>query len=182
MLKDLRIRDTRDGLVITATQANSLANAIVSSFVVGAVVAIALRRLLETPFLAVMTIVAMGLSLWLGIRKRGIELRVSNLELISRGRCGDNFRSVRNVNRAEIRWLEYEEDTTGPESSHHPGGLYAVLRHQSICIFPYANEEQAAAIIQRIVERFPDLVQQLRAQSSFGEHFTSLGLDRPSSK
>jgi hypothetical protein len=105
------------------------------------------------------------------------ELRVTNLELQSSVR--GTFGSRRSVSRADIRWLEYQEDSSGLETSHHPGGLYAVLRLQSVCLLPYVNEQQTAQIIERIVTKFPDLGKQSNESSSFGAHFISLGLNDP---
>jgi len=182
MANEIEIRDRENALVVTAKRGRSVANGILGALGAGTFVAIAFRHLLGTPVLVAMTALVAGLSLLLAMRQQDAELRVTSLELKSRGRCGDSFRSTRSVSRADVRWLEYQEDTTGPETSHHPGGLYAVLSGHSVCILPYVDKQQTAEVIQRIVEKFPDLGQQWEGQSPFGQHFTSLGLDQRKAK
>ncbi|HET6180245.1 MAG TPA: hypothetical protein VFE61_25210 [Candidatus Sulfotelmatobacter sp.] len=60
---------------------------------------------------------------------------------------------------------------------HEPGGLYAGLKLGSTCILPYLDEKQTQAVIEAIYERFPDmLTAAAKAQSPFGQHFTTLGI------
>ena len=81
------------------------------------------------------------------------------------------------MSTSEVRWLEYQEDTTGPETAHHPGGLYAVLKHRSVCVLPDLDEQQTASVIERIKDKYPDLRAQWSEQSFFGKGFISLGLN-----
>lgn len=182
MATELRIQDYQDVLVITAKQGRSLANGALSALVTGIFVTFAFRHLLGMPTLVAVTALASGLSFLLGTRRQDAELRITNSELKSKGRFGDSFRTTRRANLADIRWLEYQEDTTGPETSHHPGGLYAVLSGRSICILPYVDEQQTGEAIHRILEKFPHLRQQWEGQSPFGQHFTSLSLDQRKAK
>jgi hypothetical protein len=181
MATELTIRDHADALVITAKQDYSLLDALVSAFTGGAFVIIVFHAWLRLPALAMISTTAAGLGGFFGSRQRKSELRVTNLELTSKGACGDSLRSVRSISRMDVRWLEYQEDKTGPESLH-PGGLYAVLRYHSVRILPYVDETQAASVIRRIAEKFPDFEDQWKGQSPFGEHFISLALDQPKSK
>src|SRR5262249_18565434 len=113
------------------------------------------------------------------------ELRVTNLEYEARafGAWG-LAQETRPVSRTDVRWLEYQEDTSGPESDHF-GGLYAVLRWSSVCILRYADAEQTEQVIQRIATSFPDFANEWVKESDrgggvgeLGGHFISLGLDR----
>jgi hypothetical protein len=176
MANELTIRDSEGVLIITAKQGRSAVNGILGALAGGTFVAIAFHNLLGTPALIITTAIVAVLSLFLGMREQHAELRVTNLALTSKGRYGDSLWSKRSVSAADVRWLEYQQDSTGPETSHHPGGLYAVLSNRNICILPYVDEHQAADVIQRIVERFPDLRGRWEGQSPFGQHFTSLGL------
>ncbi len=182
MATDLRMQDYQDTLVVMAKQGRSLANGILCALATGTFVLIAFRHFLGTLVLVAVTALASGLSFLLGTRRQDAELGITNFELKSKARFGDSFRSTRRVSLADIRWLEYQEDTTGPETSHHPGGLYAVLSGHSVCILPYVDEQQTAEIIHRILEKFPYLRQQWEGQSPFGQHFTSLGLDQRKAK
>jgi hypothetical protein len=176
MPTELKIRDCENALIVTAKQERSPVNGIIGALAAGMFVAIAFSHLLGTLVVVAVTALAASLGLLLGMRQQDTELYITNSGLKSRGRYGDSFRSTRSVSCRDVRWLEYQEDTTGPETSHHPGGLYAVLSGHSVCILPYVDEEQVTEVIQRIVEKFPDLRQQWEGQSPFGEHFTSLGL------
>jgi len=80
-----------------------------------------------------------------------------------------------------VRWLEYQNDMSGPESDH-PGGLYAVLKHRSVCVLPYLSAEQTTEVVERIATRFPDFRDQWCSQSVFGSHVIYLGLDSPDSR
>ena len=182
MAKQLEITESEDALLVTAKQGRSVMSGILGAVASGTFVAIAFRQLLVTPVLVVLIVLAAGLSLLLGIRRQNAELLVTIFELKSRGRFGDSFRSNRSLNPADVRWLEYQQDTTGPETSHHPGGLYAVLKGRSTCVLPYVDEQQAGEIIQRIMKRFPRLREQWEQQTPFGTHITSLGLDQPKAK
>jgi hypothetical protein len=57
------------------------------------------------------------------------------LDYTSRPIGGWRIRQARSIARMEVRWLEYHEDTRGPEGGE-PGGLYAILKHRSVCILP----------------------------------------------
>lgn len=178
MVGELKIRGDDSSLVITARQGRSFVTAVVSALATSAFLAIASHYILGLPTLLLVTVVAIGagLSFSLAIRSTVNELRMTNRELESQGRCGDRFRSARHIDCADILWLEYQEDTSGPETSYHPGGLYAVLKHHSICILPYVDRQQADTVIGKISERFPELRQRWKAQSPFGQHVTLLPL------
>lgn len=173
----IKIEETQDGLIITADQGHSLVTAIVGALAAGAFTAIAASRLLGIAAIITLTALVASISFLFGIRRRINELRVTGSQFHARGRLGDRLRSARSVAAADIKWLEYQEDTTGPETAHHPGGLYAVLRRQSVCVLPYVDRLQADEVIEKISARFPHLRQQWKGQSPFGQHITRLGLD-----
>jgi hypothetical protein len=177
----LGIVDFDDALLIRAKRMPSLTEAIVSAAAAGGFAGIAVFRFVAMPVMVAIALLAGLLGFLWAIRKRNAELRVTNLEFRLRGRVGDEFGSARSVCRADIRWLEYQEDTSGPETSHHPGGLYAVLLSRSICMLPDIDERQTAVVIERIFEKFPDFRDQWRRNSPYGQHFTTLGLDGPNS-
>jgi hypothetical protein len=109
------------------------------------------------------------------MRSRITELLVTNLEFVTRGHFAENLGSQPSVSSADIRWLEYREDKSGPDASI-PGGLYAVLKKTGICILPDLNEQQTSEVIGKIEDKFPQFKEQWRNNSAFGEHFTSLNI------
>jgi hypothetical protein len=111
---ELTIRDRAGALVITAKQEYSLLNALVGAFTGGAFVTIAFHAWLRFPALAMIAMLVASLGGFFGSRQRKSELRVTNLELTSKGACGDSLRSSRSISRMNVRWLEYQEDTTVP--------------------------------------------------------------------
>jgi hypothetical protein len=181
MKVELKIVDFDDALVIKAKQKPSLGEAILSAVASGGFVGLIVFRFVAMPAMVAIAAVAGFLGFLYAVHKRNAELRVTNLEFRSRGRVGDDFGSTRNVCGTDVRWLEYQEDTSGPETSHHPGGLYAVRGSLSICMLPYIDQQQTALVIDRILDKFPEFRQQWRRNSPFGQHFTALGLDEPNS-
>lgn len=177
MLKELKIEDDQDVLFITARQNSSLATAMVGALTAGAFVVIVFHAAFGIAILGLFAAVAGGLTFLVGIRRKVNELRVTKLGFNARGTFGDSFRTVRTVSSADVRWLEYQEDTTGPETSHHPGGLYAVLRFHSVCILPDIDRGQTNEVIGRITDKFPTFKEQWNGQSAFGRNFTSLELN-----
>lgn len=119
---------------------------------------------------------AVGLALIGAMRTRRAELRVTNLEYVSRGTNFTGlFHASQNIPRADVQSLEYQEDKSGPEWDH-PGGVYAKLKRRSVCILPHVDANQAAAVIERIGTKFVDLGDNGGGESGFGDHFTSLRL------
>ena len=169
--------DSRDGLLVRTERKASLMEALLSCAVMGAFVAIACIRFLRIWEVIVLAIVSASLAFLIAKRTERFELRITRKEFVARGRVGDNLGGVRSVCTADILWLEYQEDTTGADSARHPGGLYAVVRHRSICILPDIDQKQTALIIERVKNRFPDLREQWAANSPFGSHFITLGLN-----
>ena len=153
---------------------------IIGACIAGVVVFLVAHRYLPlSAALAFSGLVAGAEVLSIG-RGRVAVLKVTNLELASEAHIEGWFRSRRSICRADIRGLEYQEDTTGPETASHPGGLYADVRHGSVCLLPNIDESQTAFIIESIWEHFPDFRKQCAEQSPF-EHFTQLHLDQASS-
>ncbi len=177
MASKLDMRDLEGALVIRVSRKGIVREAIVSVVVALIVVGVFASRLLRGPMLIALAVLVVAADLIYVMRRRNAELTVTNLELRSRAYIEGWYGPVRSVPRADIRWMEYQEDTTGPETAHHPEGLYAVLDRRNICLLPYVNEEQAALVIDKIVKKFPDFGDQWRRQSPFGENFTTLGLN-----
>jgi hypothetical protein len=175
----LGIHNSGNALVIRAEREPSLTNGLVAAFASGffwVIVFHSLLRLQSWWLLGSTTIPIAGISFLLAVRRKSAELRISRDEIILRGRVGDSFRSRRRVNPQEVKWLEYQADTTGPETSHHPEGLYAVLSRHSVCLLPDIDAQQTATVIEQIHSRFPDLSRKWQSQSPFGQNFLSLGL------
>lgn len=123
-----------------------------------------------------LAILAGAINFFFARRTRKFELRVTRNELSARGRAGDNPNNLRSVPTVDIQWLEYQQDATGPENADHPAGLYAVLKHRSVCLLPDIGEQQTSLVIDRINEKYPGLRTQWAGQSAFGKNFTTLKL------
>lgn len=178
-MTELNVIDLDEALLVTAARKRSTAEGLLSATAVGVATAI-----VAAFFVGKLLLVALALAtgsaafLW-AVRTDRHELRITREKFVSCGRVGDNFGSIRTVDATDIRWLEHQEDTSGPETSHHPGGLYAVLELRSVCLLPELDEQQTNLIIERIKDRFPDFRGRWSGHSPFGRHFTSLGLDEP---
>jgi hypothetical protein len=142
----------------------------------GAFVALVCSRFLVRWEVIVLASLSASVAFLSAKRAERFELRITRKEFVARGRVGDNLGSIRSVCAADILWLEYQEDTGGADSARHPGGLYAVVKHRSVCILPEIDQEQTCLMIERIKDRFPDFRSQWAGNSPFGNHFISLGL------
>ena len=192
MLSTLNIVDRGDELIIQSERKFSRAEAIMSTVATGGFTAIIAFQVVEgmaSILLAVCAASLAFLSVTRKHRKYNIELRITRLKFVLRGRVGDNLRSKWNVSSWDIQWLEYQADTTGPESSYHPGGLYAILEHgsivrfpHSICLLPDLDEPQTALIIKRIEDKFPEFRRRWARASPYGRHYTTLRLNEPESR
>jgi hypothetical protein len=182
MATELQFLEYKDALLIRATKQPGLVNATASAVVAGGFVAIVVHAYVSAAAgVLPAAAVAAALGFVAGKLPRRSELRVTNLEYVSQtfGACG--FRGARSIPRFDVRWLEYQDDASGPESDR-PGGLYAVLKHRNVCILPYLSPEQTTEAIERIATRFPDFGGRRPGPSAFGSHVISLGLDSPNSK
>jgi len=179
--QQLEIRDFKDGLRIKARQRRSLVQGIFSAVIAASFVVLILARFVSLPILILIVVLAAGLGFAQVLREKVAELHVTNLELTTHGYFGSDYRGTRSVPRADIRWLEYQEDRGGIETSYHPAGLYAVLRSGDACVLPNVNDQQSGEIIEAIAKRFPEFAKQWHSDSPFGEHFTTLGLNQPKS-
>ncbi|HXN49803.1 MAG TPA: hypothetical protein VN893_24330 [Bryobacteraceae bacterium] len=171
MAKQLEIRDFEDALLIRTEDDHAPAKAVLSALVSALFVGFVLGRFLQASLLIPVAVLVATLAFLAALGARKAELRVTNLEFESRGDVGDGSGSTRTVCRADVRWLEHQDRGVS--------GLYAVLRHHSVCMLPYVDEQQAMLVIERIVNKFPDFEKQWEGQSPFGKHFTELGLSRP---
>lgn len=174
--QQLEIREYRDGLLIKARQRHSLAQGIFSATIAAAFVVLVVKRFVSLPVLILVVVLAAGFGFAQVLREKEAELNVTNLEFRTSGYFGGDYRARRSLSSADVRWLEYQEDRGGIESSYHPAGLYAVLRVGEACMLPHVNEQQAGEIIEAIAKRFPDFSKRWHSESPFGEHFTTLGL------
>ncbi len=179
MSTEVHVVEIGDALQVNVARKPSLSEGFVSAAVAIGCVAILMSSVFARPVVIVVAIAAGSIAFLHSMRKTISQLIVTKLEFVSRGKVGDNIGSMRTVCLADVQWLEYQEDTSGPESSSHPGGLYAVVGRRSVCLLPDIDEAQTALIIDRILDKFPGFRQQCRANSPFGKNFTLLGLNEP---
>jgi hypothetical protein len=180
MPTELNIIDRNDTLLATTKQKPPLLDGLVSATATGGCTGLLASSFVGKPELVALVCLTSSVAFFYALRTRRFELRITRLEFKSRGRLGDSLASTRTVCASDIQWLEHQENTTGLDTAHHPRGLYAVLRHRSVCLLPDVDEQQSASIIERIHDKYPEFRAQWSGQSPFGRHFTSLGLDEPS--
>lgn len=174
----IEIVDLDDELVVNSEWRSSIPEAVVSAVVAGGCTALVLLQYVEadTIFAGLASVAAAAVAFMTARRQQSGQLRVTRNRFEARGRIGDRLGSSRAVSSSEVKWLEYQEDTTGVDNADHPGGLYAVLRWRNICLLPYADANQTYSVIERIQDKFPDLRQQWAKVSAFGQNFQTLGL------
>lgn len=176
-MTNVNIVESDNALVVQSERTPSLVEGVLTAVATAVFVGIAGWFVVGKPLAVVLAVVAAPLGFLFVRRVRKFELRISRSEFAAQGKVGDNWGNSRSVPTSVVQWLEYQEDTTGPETAHHPGGLYAILNHRSVCLLPDVDEQQAVAVIERIKDKYPDLGAQWSGHSSFGRGFISLGLN-----
>lgn len=173
---ELTVTDTGTALEVTAiVHASTLGRSIAAS-ATGLAVFVFSFQSLAPPYAVFFSAGAAVVSWILATRKKVYRLKMDPSQFLSTGSIGDSFARQRKLNPEEVRWLEYREDSSGPETAEHPKGLYAVLPSRSVCLLPEIDEEVTHRLIDTIGERFPQLQARWRGQSAYGEGVTSLGI------
>lgn len=171
---ELTVTDTGTALeVIAIVHASTLGRSIAAS-AAGLAVFVFTFQSLAPPY-AVFCGAGAAISSWiLASRKKVYRLTMDPNQFLSSGFIGDSFSRHRKLNPEEVKWLEYQENVSGPETAEHPKGLYAVLPSRSICLLPEIEEIEAHRLIDRIGERFPQLQSRWHCHSAYGDGVTSL--------
>jgi len=177
MMTNVNITERDDCLVVRTVRTPSIAEGVLSAAAASVFVGITASFLVGRTTAVVLASIISAITFLYARRARKFELRIDTFKFVALGKVGDHLGKTRSVSVSEIRWLEFQEDATGPETAQHPGGLYAVLKHRKLCLLPDVDEQQTASIIDRIEAKYPALREQWGKESSFGEHFTSLGLN-----
>jgi hypothetical protein len=119
------------------------------------------------------------LSSWLGT---AVELRVTNLDFISTGRCPEEGYKPSVTARADVYDLVYHQASGGGDDPEIPKGLY--IQHHAggilnpdICVLPHLDEAQTGQAIEAIYRRFPDTGKLVPA-TPFEPYLTSLNLSQ----
>jgi len=178
MLETLNIRKIADGLLIRSRMQHGHLQAIISAIVSATFFVFVVRFFFSSPILVLCGVAIAGSVFgYLEVmRFRTAELRATNLEFQTT--FSGLFRSAHSVPRANIRWLEYRDEGGGSDS-YATEGLYAVLNHGSKCILPYLSPQQTDTVIDALYRQFPDMLSEgAEPRSPFGEHFTTLGLQK----
>jgi hypothetical protein len=121
------------------------------------------------------------------LRGTAVELRVTNLELISSGHAPEDY-SPPVIPRADVYNLQYREASGGGDFPELPEGLYVEhygaglgLWNKSTCVLPHLDKAKTEQVIQTIYRRFPD-TGQLPQVGAFEPYLTSLNLNAPDRK
>jgi hypothetical protein len=188
MKSGLEKREEPDRLVFQVKQARRLGNLL---WTIVALIAFYLFwRVLpsRTERVPVACVILLLLARQIFVTWRGthVELHVTNLDLVSKGRSPGGYRSI-TISRADIYDLEYRAaQPGGGEVEDLPEGLYAVYKQlmpwdASHCMLPEVGRRQAEEIIQEIMHRFPD-TGALASRPSTPSELTSLNLNMPTDR
>lgn len=175
-ITQVTVIDTRIGFELIAIVRASMLGRIVALSAAGLAVFAFTFQSLALPYTLLFSAGAAVASWILATRKRVHRLTVDPSQFLSTGSIGDSFSPQRKVNPEEVKWLEYQEDSSGPETAEHPRGLCAVLPSRSVCLLPEIDEDEAHRLIDTIGDRFPQLQARWRGQSAYGDGVTSLGI------
>jgi hypothetical protein len=173
---ELTVTDTGTALEVIATVRTSALRRMVASSVAGLAVFVFTFQSMLLTYTVFCSAAAAIVSWILATRKKVYRLTMDPSQFLSSGSIGDSFSRQRKLNPEEVRWLEYQEDSSGPETAEHPKGLYAVLQFKSVCLLPEIEEDAAHQLIDTIGERFPQLQSRWRGHSAYGDGVTSLGI------
>jgi hypothetical protein len=171
------IHELKNGFVIEAPQHQSWVTGILAGIALGGLVAFAAAPFFGLLIATLLTVLGFGLGLFGTMRTRTSSLKIENLEFSCRGRYSGFYKQ--RVSLHDVRWLEFREESGASDNPERPCGLYAVLRRGSVCVIPGIGEDLTNRLIDEIETRFPDQAKRWRADSPFGDHFTTLGIDQP---
>jgi len=162
----LEIRDTEEGLIVSATASNAtLLWRIPVEVAIGAVFIVYWYRSTVPNFLffVVSGILALGIlkDLVSLLRGTSVELVITNSGFISSGHSPGGYYRC-SVARADVRNLEYRKAAGGGDIPESPAGLFVETHDASwlspgMCVLPHLNEEQTNQVIEAVLRRFPDL-------------------------
>ena len=165
----------KNGLLIRAERQAPLWEKLLSAGVAGAAVGMFTAEFVSGRWWVPLSVLAAIFGFAGAIRAKRAELRATNVEFLTKGNAATRFRQGQTVCTGDVRWLEFQEDTGGPDS-YEPSGLYAITARGSKCLLPFLSEEETAQVITEIEGRFPGLAERWRKESPFGENFLSLGI------
>lgn len=118
-------------------------------------------------------------SVLAALRGSNVELRVTNLDLVSSGHAPEGYKTS-STPRADVFRFEYRDAIGDVDLPEQAKGLYA--EHKGIgswaastCILPQVNRAQAEQIIEAIYLRFPD-TGRLSASAAQPSPLTTLNL------
>ena len=174
MTADYEIRELPDSLLVRTKRRRAWRRSLVGAAITGLAVLLTLAHILPGSILTVVVFLAVLLGLSEGFGQAAAELRVTPLEFQSRGNLGAASQPTP-VCSADIHWLEYQPDCSGPDTGYRPGGLYAKLRFRTVCVLPLLDENQTIEVIGRIKKRFPEMARGW-SEPSIGDRFTTLRL------
>jgi hypothetical protein len=177
MATEINFTELEDTLIVSTASRYSLFEVCLSTVTAGTAAGFLASYFIGWLPAGVLAMIVALLAFLNATRVRTFELRVTSSDLVLVGAGGDNFGSFRRLSTADVKQIEYVEDTSGPETAYHPEGLYVRTKHLTIRMLPGVDALQTAEITARLEEKFPALSDRPAAcESVFGSHFTALGL------
>jgi hypothetical protein len=158
------MHDLPDGLSIRVTEPKKTGR-ILLMVITGIVAGYFVYRIPFAPPISrswVEAALAIGLltSVVAALRGCDVQLRVTNLDLMSTGHAPEGYRAS-TTPRADVFRFEYRDAIGGGDEAEQPQGLYAEHRgigswSLSTCVLPQVDRAQTEQIIEAIYQRFPD--------------------------
>src|SRR4051812_37880316 len=180
-MTELRITENTTTLLLGVTYRRSLVGTI-SSMGLGFLFIILLIRNVTNLSLFAALVIGFVIPSWawriVTLRKQFLpeigHLQVTRDEFMSRIKG-----KVVRVPVCDVRWLEYVPVADRPGADRNDTGVFAILENGRVRLLPYLNEVQSAESIDKILDKFPNIREQIRRHSPFEQHFTLLKLDEP---
>jgi hypothetical protein len=153
------MRDLPDGLSIRVTEPKKTGRILIM-LTTGIVAGYFVYRIPFDPPVSpwlVEGVLAIGFlaSVVAALRGCDVQLRVTNLDLVSTGHAPEGYRTS-TTPRADVFRFEYRDAIGGGDEAEQPRGLYVEHPGISICILPQIDRAQTEQIIEAIYQRFPD--------------------------
>lgn len=142
-----RVQDFKDALVIESFQKRPWVKAALSG-----VVAVVISALFLDPFFSRRQMVIPStlfglLGALASLRAAKAHLRVTSNEFQMYGTYGPDHRIRRTVNTADVLGFSYLPYQAIGDDASYPGGLYALVGSQSVCLLPYIDEDDVSDLV-----------------------------------
>ena len=150
------IKDLPHGLRICVAQDMALWERMLTALVPGIMLGVVSSNFLKIPWCIGISFV-LSVSVFFYRKAKAAELSVSHFEFVSKGDLGRRVQSPRVVMAAQIRGLEFQENSLSGKS-----GLYVWTGNSWKILLPFLDWQQTNEIIDVIKKKLPGLAENWR--------------------